>query len=125
MKQETIDLAFYLLETAPFSVLELQSLLRIAEVAGRQDFEPHDTILPAGQIPERVFIVRSGGGYSSGILCSKIFNIPSLLADRPVINAITAGPQGCSTSVLGKSHMFTIIREFPELIRAMTGEVDT
>lgn len=122
MKRSTLDLAFCLLEVRPFEVLGLETLIRVAEVAGRQDFAAGEIILSAGAVPERAYVLLSGEARRPYGPCSAALELAALLLDLPVATDIAAGDEGCSTAFLSKSHLFTIAREFPEMVVALNAE---
>lgn len=116
-----LALALAIQKVSPLSELRLSTLLLIASVAGSVSYDPGADILAAGSVPSRTMIPVFGSVFQAGIQIVTPFDVPSLVLDRAVGRAFVAGPDGCRLAILSRPHVFSLIREFPELLLGLAG----
>jgi hypothetical protein len=108
-------------EVMPFCELSLQMLLAIAEVAISCEYIEGEAILPGEAVPDVVHVPIAGHAQCNGRKIDHVFDIAAVAFDHPLQYPYLAGPEGCSTVLLTKSHVFTLLRECPELSLKLAG----
>lgn len=110
-----LALALTLKRVAPFSELALAMLFVIAGAVARRVYEPDAEIQRAGMLPDEVHIPIAGNVTCDGQLITYAFDIPGVAFSRPLAHSYVAAEAGCTTVSITKSHVFTLLRERPEL----------
>lgn len=113
---EVVQRLFALRGVAPFQRLEDTELLLIAQHARARSFAPGKLVLPAGVVPEALFVVVDGGALAGGVAAPEVFDAPGLLFGLATLAEHVAGPDGLRALVIAKPHVFTIARECPEFV---------
>lgn len=123
MKRLTlIDKAFLLKRTAPFSALNLDLLLTIADKLGLLIFEPDDDIFVMGEEANRMYFIVKGQvqilGAERELLYTfgsgDFFGEESLFNNKPRGYAAFA-PVETHVLTLSRSNLYTIISECPSV----------
>jgi hypothetical protein len=118
-RDKQLALALSLKRVAPFSELALAMLFVIAGAAACRVYESGAEILPAGLVPDEVHIPIIGNVGCGGLPITYAFDIPGVAFDRPLAHSYVAGEAGCTTALITRSHVFTLLRECPELSLAV------
>ena len=119
-----LRLALAIKRVAPFSQMSLPKLFIVAGVVAVRRYPAGATIFAQGSTPEEVHIPIEGQVESGTAPVDHAFDLAGVAFDRPVTAPFRAGAQGCTTVTIGKSHVFTLLRECPELSLAMVGLAD-
>ena len=92
----------------------------IAEVAVPKRFEPGETVVEAGALPNRLLVVANGSvqGDSRAETDSEIsiIGVDALALERSFEETFVAGPDGATCLMISKGHFFTIINECPAIL---------
>ncbi|HEY0646341.1 hypothetical protein [Phenylobacterium sp.] len=113
---EVVQRLFALRGVGPFQRLEDTELLLIARHARARSFAPGKLVLPAGVVPEALFVTVEGGALADGVPAPVVFDAPGLLFGLATPAEHVAGPDGLEALVVAKPHVFTIARECPEFV---------
>lgn len=114
-QHKQLALALSLKSVAPFSELPLATLFIVAGAAAKRRYQPGAEILAAGAVPDEVHVPIGGSAERGGLPVDHAFDIACVAFDRPLDEAYCAGEAGCATASITKSHIFTLLRECPEL----------
>jgi hypothetical protein len=118
-QDKQLALALSLKRVAPFSELALAMLFVIAGAAARRVYEPGAEILLSGLVPDEVHIPIIGHVACGGQPITHAFDIPGVAFDRLLAHSYVAAEAGCTTASITRSHVFTLLRECPELSLAV------
>ena len=113
---EVVERLFALRGVGPFQRLEDTELLLIARHARVRRFEPGKVVLPAGLVPEALFVVVAGEAMADGAPAPVVFDAPGLLFGLAAAADHVAGPGGLEALIIAKPHVFTLARECPEFV---------
>lgn len=113
---EVVERLFALRGVSPFQRLEDTELLLIARHARARRFEAGKLVLPAGLVPEALFVVVAGEARAAGAPAPVVFDAPGLLFGLAVAADHVAGLDGLEALIIAKPHVFTIARECPEFV---------
>ena len=121
MKRLTlIDKAFLLKRTAPFSTLDLDLLLTIADKLGLVVFDPDDYIFVIGEEANRMYFIVKGQVIIQGANQQRLYTLESgdffgeesLFSNKPRGYAAFA-PVETHVMTLSRTNLYTIISECP------------
>lgn len=113
---DIVQRLFALRAAGPFQRLDDAELLLIARHARLRAFAPGKVVLPAGILPDALFVAPQGGVQTAGVAAPVVFDAPGLLFGLAVRSDYLAGPDGVEALVIAKPHVFTIARECPEFV---------
>ena len=110
------DRLFALRRTPPFDRLRSSELALIAECTRARRFVTGDDLGLAGRPMTRLQVVVEGGFENDqGEDAPQILGLASLLYDQPLESPWRACADGAETLEIRRGHLFTILRECPEL----------
>ena len=120
-QHKQLSLALAMKQIVPFSELSLKLLFAVAGISVLRQYIDGETILAADTVPDEVHIPVAGLALCDGGVVEHAFDIPAVAFDRRLQRAYRAGPAGCRTALITKSHVFTLLRECPELSVKLAG----
>ena len=119
LQHKQLELALDLQRVAPFGELPLGALFVLAGSVVRLRYDAGAQVLAAGEIPGEVHIPLEGTVLCGSRVIDNAFDVAAVTLSRRLRTSYLAGEHGCTTGSIARSHLFTLLRDFPELSLAM------
>jgi hypothetical protein len=119
LQHKQLELALEIQRVAPFGELPLSALFVLAGSVVRLRYGARAQVLAAGDIPGEVHIPLEGTVLCGSRVVDSAFDVAAVALGRRLGTSYLAGEHGCTTGSIARSHLFTLLRDFPEVSLTM------